>query len=95
MGFVGVVLSLISIWLLWDNGWLFISIALAVALVELWSWGVMHNYATESAKNREGYSGGFYDLTPEEANKVPNWLATMNLAGFVVAVGLLIFGIVA
>jgi hypothetical protein len=90
MGFLGLVISSVAIWFLWDNGWAWILLGIFVTAVEFWSWGIMHNHATDAAKKRDGYSGGFYDLTPEEANSVPNWLAMVNLGGFVVAVGLLI-----
>jgi hypothetical protein len=44
-----------------------------------WSWGVMHNYATDAAKRRPGFGGGFWDITQAEAASVPNWI-TMRSA---------------
>ena len=54
----------------------------------------MHNYATEAAKKRESYSGGFYDFTESETGSIPHWLSTVNSLGFIMAVGLLITGFV-
>ena len=54
----------------------------------------MHNYATEAAKGRLDYSGGFYDFTKREVESVPDWLAVVNLLSFIAAVGLLITGLV-
>ena len=56
--------------------------------------GVMHNYATEAAKGRLDYSGGFYDFTKREVESVPDWPAVVNLLSFIAAVGLLITGLV-
>ncbi|MCY4584796.1 MAG: hypothetical protein OXB98_02040 [Bryobacterales bacterium] len=54
----------------------------------------MHNYAVEEAKRRSDYTGEFYDLTPEEAAAVPDWLAKVNFAAFAVGVVLLIVGFI-
>jgi hypothetical protein len=94
MGFLGVIIAGIAAWLLWDNGWPFIVATIFVAIIEFWSWGVMHNYATEEAKNRHNYSGEFYDLTTGEVDSAPNWLTVLNLLGFIIAVGLLVMGFV-
>jgi hypothetical protein len=70
--------------------WLSISVVLTIA--EFWSWGVMHNYAMDAAKGRSGFRGGFYDITPWEADSVPNWITLINLA---VSIGCLAMLIVA
>jgi hypothetical protein len=44
----------------------------------------MHTFATEVAKRRPNYTGSFYDITPKEADSVPNWIASLNI-GFTVA----------
>ena len=94
MGFLGVVIAGIATWLLWDNGWPLITVSIIVIAIEFWSWGVMHNHAVDAAKKKPGYSGKFYDFTKREVESVPDWLAVMNLLGFIAAVGLLITGLV-
>ena len=75
-------------------GWLWLVGAIGVGGIELWSWGIMHNFATEVAKYRRSYTGGFYDFTRHEVDAIPDWIATLNLVGFVAAIGLLIVGFV-
>ncbi len=94
MGWLGLVISVVAVWLLWDNGGIWLAAAIAVGVIELWSWGVMHNHATNAAKNRSSYTGGFSDFTMREIDAVPNWLAMVNMVGFLAAIGLLIAGIV-
>ena len=91
MGWLGIVLSVVAAWLLRDDGWLWL-VAVAVALLEVWSYGIMHNHAVESAKKRLDYMGGFFDLNDRDMDAVPNWLAGVNMAGFLAAVGLLVAG---
>ena len=94
MGWLGVAISIGAVWLLWDNGPVWIAVSIGVAILEFVTWGIMHNFAVEAAKNRPGYTGGFSDFTAREVDAVPNWLAQLNLAGFVAAVGLLIAGFI-
>ena len=94
MGWLGLVVCVVAAWRLWDNGGLWLAAAIGVGVIELWSWGVMHNHATEAAKNRSSYTGGFSDFTKREVDAVPDWLAMVNLVGFVAAVGLLIAGFI-
>jgi len=68
--------------------------ALVASGVALWSWGVMHNFAMEAARKRPSFRGGFLDITEEEADAVPNWLATTNLVATLGCVGLLITGVI-
>ena len=63
-------------------------------MLEFWSWGIMHIYATESAKKRPDYSGGFFDIEPRDATSVPDWIATVHMIGFIAAVGLLVAGLI-
>ena len=93
MAWLGIVLSVVAAWLLRDDGWLWL-VAAAVALLQFWTYGIMHNHAVESAKKREDYSGGFHDLDHRDLDAVPDWLAVMNMAGFVAAIGLLVAGFV-
>lgn len=94
MGFLGVLISAVAAWLLWDDGPWFFGSAIFVGVQQLWSWGVMHNYATNQAKWRPNYRGGFYDFEPADVDAVPDWLAFLNLLGFLAAVALLITGII-
>ena len=94
MGWLGVALSAAAAWLLWDNGGLWLASAIVVGVIELWSWGIMHNYATDAAKQRSGYTGGFHDFTAQEVNTVPNWISTINLIGFVMAIAVFVAGLI-
>ena len=68
-------------------------LAVAATIAALWSWGVMHNHAMEAAKSRTSFHGGFYDVTEEEADAVPNWLALVNLLATIGCGSLLAVGI--
>ena len=94
MGWLGVVLSVTAAWFLRDQGWPWLAAAIAVGVLELWSWGLMHNHAVEYAKQRPGYTGGFFDITPRDASSIPDWVTNVNMLGFVAAVGLLIAGLI-
>lgn len=94
MGFLGVVIAGVATWLLWDNGWPLITVSIIVTAIEFWSWGVMHNYAVDAAKERPGYSGKFYDFAKREVESVPDWLGVVNFLGFVAAICMLIMGLV-
>ena len=94
MGWLGVVLSVAAAWLLRDQGWSWLASAIAVGVLELWSWGIMHNFAVESAKERAGYIGGFFDITPRDASSIPDWITIVNMLGFIAAVGLLVAGVI-
>lgn len=101
MGFLGVIISVVAAWLLWDNGWLLPSLAVAIGIAQFWSWGVMHNHAVEAAETREErtggrekYSGGFFDFTRQEVDSVPNGITWVNMFTFFAAVILLIIGFI-
>ena len=53
----------------------------------------MHNIATKFAKRRPDYSGGFYDLTPEEIEAVPDRIAIVNMALALLGVVLLVISL--
>ena len=94
MGWLGVVISAVAAWLLWDDGWLWRIVAIGVGIIELRSWGIMHNFVTEAAEQRPSYTGRLFDFTRREVDTVPNWITMVNLVGFVAAIGLLIVGLV-
>jgi hypothetical protein len=93
MGWLAVVSGAIATALFWsdDQSWLLILAAIA-AVGSLWSYGVMHNFAVESARRRQNYSGAFYDFRVRDLDAVPNWLAKVN---FLFSVGAFILLIVA
>ena len=94
MGWLGVALSVAAAWFLRDQGWPWLAGAIAVGILQFWSWGVMHNYTVESAKKRPGYTGGFFDITPQDSNSVPDWITIVNMVGFLAALGLLGAGLI-
>lgn len=95
MGWLSVLLSGVAAFLLLRTGHSVLMVIAIVATVGcFWSWGVMHNYATEFAKLRSNYTGGFYDITKREVEAVPDWITTVNMIFTLVALVLLITGIV-
>ncbi len=80
MGWLGPILGGIAALILWgmDHPVLMILAALS-GIGCFWSWGIMHNFATNATKQRQDYRGGFYDIAPSEADSVPNWIAGLNL----------------
>ena len=94
MGWLGVVLGIVTAFLLWGTGHpVLLSLAILAAAGCFWSWGIMHNFATEMAKQRPSYKGGFYDITEAEANSVPNWITNLNILFTLVSVVLLIVAV--
>lgn len=95
MGWLSVLLSGIAAFLLFKTGHTALMILAIIAAVGcLWSWGIMHNYATDLAKRRSNYTGGFYGITNQEAQAVPDWISTVNMLFSLVGLVLLITGIV-
>lgn len=95
VGWLSVLFSGVAAFLLFKTGHtILMVIAIVSAVGCFWSWGIMHNYATEAAKRRPDYTGGFYDITNREAKAVPDWVATLNMIFALVGVVLLITGIV-
>ena len=95
MGWLSVLLAGLAAFLLFKAGHTVLMILAIVAAVGcFWSWGIMHNYATEAAKRRSNYTGGFYDITNREAQAVPDWISTANMLFSLAALVLLNVGIV-
>lgn len=95
MGWLPVLLSTIAAFLLYRAGYIMLAVfAVVVVIVDFWSWGIMHNYATDVAKKRLSYRGGFYDIAASEANAVPDWITWINLITSTIGIILLIAGIV-
>ncbi len=95
MGWLPVLLSGVAAFLLFKTGHtVLMVIAIVAAVGSLWSWGIMHNYATDLAKRRSNYTGRFYDITDSEAGAVPNWIAIVNMIFSLAGLVLVITGIV-
>ena len=60
MGWLSVLVAIVAVVLLYgtEHGILF-ALAIACAAGCFWSWGIMHNYATNAAKKRSSYRGDF------------------------------------
>ncbi|MFH1922138.1 MAG: hypothetical protein ABIP48_19920, partial [Planctomycetota bacterium] len=95
MGWLSVVIALLAAALLFRGGHIILGTLAVVDMVgAFWSWAVMHNFATESAKRRPDYSGGFYDLTAQDADAIPDWIATVNMAFAGLGVILLVLSLI-
>jgi hypothetical protein len=95
MGWLSVLVGIAAAILLYGTGHgILFALAIASSAGCFWSWGIMHNYATNAAKKRSSYRGDFYDLTGEEVRSAPNWVTVVNMFLALAAVGLLITGIV-
>ena len=95
MGFLGPVVGAGAAWLLFrgDAFWLGCG-AVALSLLSFWTWGVMHNQATEAAKRRSSYRGGFYDFTAREVDAVSDKLAAINFLSTLGVVVLLVIDVI-
>jgi hypothetical protein len=95
MGWIFVLISGIAVFLFWkvQNSFLMIS-SILILIGIFWSYGIMHNYATEAAKKRYSYTGGFYDFKDEEIDAVPNWLANINMGMSFVGIILFVISLI-
>ena len=94
MGWLPVLLALVASALLYDTGHpVLLTLAIGSAVGGFWSWGIMHNYGVEAAKKRSSFEGGFFDITEEEADSVPDWIAKVNMGFSALALILLIAAI--
>ena len=95
MGWLSVLVALAASGLLYDRGHpVLLTLSVVAVIGCFWSWGIMHNFATEAASRRSTYNGRFYDITEEEADSVPNWITNFNFGFSVLALLLLIAAIV-
>ena len=69
-------------------------LAIAAAILSFWTYGIMHNFAVEAAKNRLSFRGGFGDFRPEEVQSVTNGLALANLIASLVGFCVLVIAVV-
>ncbi len=85
-GWISVVLGIIATLLMYNKSHIILTITSIIVTVGcFWSFGIMHNFATRVASKRKTYHGGFYDITKEEAESVPDWITWISL-GFTVTV---------
>jgi hypothetical protein len=95
MGWLSLLLPSIAALLFYKMGHtILMALCIIVVIGCFWSRGVMHNYATEHAKLRSDYTGGFHDITKREAEAVPDWITTGNIIFSLMGLVLLITGIV-
>ena len=95
MGWLPVLLSVVAAVLLYRTEHTALMILAILASIGcFWSWGVMHNCAAEQAKRRPGYTGRFYDISDEEADAVPDWIAWASAVSSLVGFLLLVTGVV-
>lgn len=95
MGWLPVLLSVVATILFYRTGHAVLMVlAILTSIGGFWSWGVMHNFAVEQARRRPGFTGGFYDITDDEADFVPDWIAWVNAILSFVSLGLLVTGVV-
>lgn len=80
LGWLGPILGGSAALILWGmDQTVLMTLSILSGIGCFWSGGIMHNFATEVAKHRPNYTGGFYDITPGEADSVPNWIAGLNV----------------
>lgn len=94
MGFINVFMGMIAATLFYRTDaseLMWVSAALTV--INLWSYGVMHNFAVDAAKARPDYHGGFNDFSASEMQAVPNWITNISLASAVLTLAALTFAI--
>lgn len=93
MGWFQVAIGVVACFLLYSAGnWIAFWVAAVATVGTIWSLGIMHNYATESAKRSSSYKGGFHDFTAKDTDAVPNSIAGLNLLFSIVSIGLLLYG---
>lgn len=111
MGWLSFLIAAIPVYLFWSsNHYALVALAVINALVNFWSYGVMHNYAVSSSSQRikrlrENLQNQ-EDFTPErqaaldriplelDPNAVPDWLAKVNLATTILGVLCIVTGII-
>jgi len=80
LAWLSVIIGIIASLLFWSlNNDLLFALSVISTIGTFWSWGIMHNFATERAKKRSSYSGEFYDFTAKEVVSVPNWITIINI----------------
>lgn len=92
MGWFTTAISVFAAYLIYGTGHqILFFLAIIISIGCLWSWGIMHNFATDLARQRNNYTSDFRDITELEADAVPNWITGVNM-GFS-ALGLIMLAI--
>lgn len=111
MGWLSFLVCALPLYLLYNAGhpvlWV---LALINAIANLWTFGVMHNYAVNSSAQRikdlrrNLVVEGKLDAEKENEidqlkvtmnlNAVPTWLSTVNMMSFIVGLALAVYGLV-
>jgi hypothetical protein len=93
MGWLSFLIGVVAAYLLYSEGsGALLTASLLLLALNFWTWGVMHNHATESARRRSSYTGGFADFIEADVDAVPNGVAIGNI---VTSAGLLVLLIIA
>ncbi|HEY0048451.1 MAG TPA: hypothetical protein VGB68_04140 [Pyrinomonadaceae bacterium] len=110
MGWLLFIICIAPLYLLYNTGqpiiWV---ITLVNAIANLWSYGVMHNYAVQSSAKKIkqlqenlALEGRLNNQKQSEIDRqkldiilqaVPNWLANVNILTFLIGIGFLGYGI--
>jgi len=110
VGWFSFLISVVPLYLLYNTGhrvlWF---LALGSAVANIWSLGVMHNYAVESSAQqiktlqRNLALEGNLDAEKQRQidglkltvnlNAVPNWLSTLNMVSLTIGLVFLVYGI--
>jgi len=108
-GWIGVSITAVgAIILFWSGHSTLAGIAVGIAIVNLWSYGVMHNYAyapvlrhhraleqLRKAGMEQSELETLERLTPHlDPSLAPNWITAVNLIAAVVGVGLCVYGFI-
>jgi hypothetical protein len=110
MGWLSFVICIVALYLLYNTGQSVLWVVVLVnAIANLWSFGVMHNYAVGSSADKIkqlhrnlALEGRLNAEKHEELDKleltknlqaVPGWLTTVNMITFLIGVSFLGYGI--
>lgn len=94
MWWIYVLISEIGVFLFWkEQNNLLLIIGIIVLIGTVGSYGIMHNYATDEAKKRSSYIGGFNDFTTEEVESIPNWITSINMIMSIIGIILLVISV--
>mgnify|MGYP001597503265 CR=1 FL=1 len=95
MGGLPILISAISCFLFWKaQSKTLMIISIFVFIGTFWSYGIMHNFATEAAKKRNSYVGGFNDFTEKEVGSAPDWITGINMIMSIIGIILLVTSII-
>jgi hypothetical protein len=94
MGWLLVLLGGVATALFFIEGTVLLPFVTGVAaIVNLWSYGVMHNLAVENARRRSTYRGGFGDFLDADLTAIPSWLTAIHIGSSLSIAGLLAWSI--